>query len=163
VSVSSHPDIAFLWFPPTLTFTASRDYGILERRANPPRPFPAAGASFLQIDQPGIVLIDWKTAEDGRGTILRLREMVGHDAMASVTVPKTPLKSANLCNALEDDQQPLQVSGRSIRLKFRAHENLTVRHSSPPSSRSRQVWDLEGNLGCVGVADLAGLVRNLPM
>jgi hypothetical protein len=53
--------------------------------------------------------------------------MVGHDAIASVTVPKTPLKSANLCNAVEDVQQPLQVSGSSISLKFRTHEILTVR------------------------------------
>jgi len=72
-------------------------------------------------------LIDWKTAEDGRGTILRLQEMAGRDTAASITIPKAPVKSGNLCNTVEDDRQPLQVSGNSVSLKFRAHEVLTVR------------------------------------
>ncbi len=98
-----------------------------DKVGNPPRPLPAEGASFLQTDQPGIVLIDWKAAEDGRGTILRLQEMAGRDTAASVTIPRVMLKSANLCNAVEDDQQPLTISGYSVGLNFRAHQVLTVR------------------------------------
>jgi hypothetical protein len=37
------------------------------------------------------------------------------------------IKSANLCNAVEDDMKPLQVSGNSVSLNFRAHEVVTVR------------------------------------
>ncbi len=98
-----------------------------DKVGNPPRPLPAEGASFLQTDNPAIGLIDWKTAEDGRGTILRFQEMAGRDTVASVTIPKAPVKSANLCNAVEDDKQPLQISGSSVSLNFHAHEIVTVR------------------------------------
>jgi hypothetical protein len=98
-----------------------------DKVGNPPRPLPAEGASFLDVDQPAIVLIDWKTAEDGRGTILRFQDTAGRDTTATLTVPRTALKSANLCNAVEDDLQPLRVSGNSVSLNFHAHEVLTVR------------------------------------
>jgi alpha-mannosidase len=98
-----------------------------DKVGNPPRPLPAQGASFLQIDQPTIVLIDWKTAEDGRGTILRLQETAGRPTTALVTFPKAAPRSANLCNAVEDDLQPLTISGNTVSLNFRAHEVLTMR------------------------------------
>jgi alpha-mannosidase len=81
----------------------------------------------LQIDQPDVFLLDWKIAEDGRGTILRFLEVAGQDATASVTLPRAALKSANLCNAVEDDLQPLELSDHAFRLRFRAHEIVTVR------------------------------------
>ncbi len=98
-----------------------------DKVGNPPRPLPAEGASFLQVDQAGVMLLDWKAAEDERGTILRFQEVAGRDVTAAVTLPRALLKSANLCNAVEDDLDPLQISGNAFRLKFRAHEILTIR------------------------------------
>ncbi len=98
-----------------------------DKVGNPPRPLPAEGASFLEIDQPGIILVDWKTAEDGRGTILRLQEAAGLPTAAALTLPRTKLKSATLCSAVEDDLHSVDLANNSIRLSFQPHEILTVR------------------------------------
>jgi hypothetical protein len=98
-----------------------------DKVGNPPRPLPAEGASFLEMDQPGIVLVGWKTAEDGRGTILRLQEVAGKHARVSVKFTRSTLKSAALCNAVEDDLKSVEVVDNTLRLDFEPHEVLTVR------------------------------------
>src|ERR1700759_4219625 len=42
-----------------------------DRVDNAPRALPSSQSSFLQVDQPNVVLNAWKEAEDGKGTILR--------------------------------------------------------------------------------------------
>src|SRR5581483_9395689 len=58
-----------------------------DKVGNPERPLPAEGASFLEIDQSGVVLVNWKVAEDGHGTILRLAETSGHETTATLHFP----------------------------------------------------------------------------
>src|SRR6266513_1544239 len=56
------------------------DYVVGQDKAgNPERPLPPEGSSFLEIDQPNVALVNWKLADDGQGTILRLQEFAGRD------------------------------------------------------------------------------------
>ncbi len=99
-----------------------------DKLGDPERPLPAAGTSFLQIDAPNIVLADWKLAEDGNGTILRLQETAGHSTEATVQFPHAVIiGSAALCNAVEDNLRPLDFTANGVRLLFSPNEVLTVR------------------------------------
>ena len=98
-----------------------------DKVGNPPRPLPAEGASFLEVNQPDVVLEDWKISEDGRGTILRLQETAGHGATAKLQFPRLAMKSATLCNGVEDDIRPLKVEDKWVSLAFRPNEVLTLR------------------------------------
>ncbi len=98
-----------------------------DKVGNPPRPLPAEGASFLEVNQPNVVLVDWKISEDGRGTILRLQETAGRAGSAALKFPRARIKSATLCGGLEDDVQPLKVEVNSVNLAFQPNEVLTVR------------------------------------
>ena len=98
-----------------------------DKVGNPERPLPLAGASWLTISNPNIVLVTWKLAESGHGTVLRLQETAGQPAEVSIGLPLNTVRSANLCNGVEDDLSALDVTGNRIRLKFQPHEVLTVR------------------------------------
>jgi len=98
-----------------------------DKAGNPNEPLPASGTSFLRIDNPDIVLVTWKLAEDGRGTILRLKEIAGRNEDVSIEFPRGRIRSAALCNSVEDDEQALNVAENAVSLKFRPHEVLTVR------------------------------------
>ena len=94
---------------------------------NPDEPLPGDQTSFLTIDSPNVVVITWKRAENGNGTILRLKEIAGKDESAVVELPHASIRSSALCNAVEDDLQELPVTDHQVSLKFHPHEVLTVR------------------------------------
>jgi alpha-mannosidase len=98
-----------------------------DKVGNPDKPLPAEGTSFLEMNGGNIVLVDWKQAEDGNGTILRLQETGGEAADTSVVFPHTPVRTAMLCNGVEDDLRSIDVNGKGIHLTFQPHEVLTVR------------------------------------
>jgi len=98
-----------------------------DKVGNPERPLPADGASFLDIDRPNVVLANWKNAEDGQGVILRLLETGGHDTTARLRFPRFGVKSAQLCNGVEDNLRPLTPDGSSLSLRLHPYEVLTVR------------------------------------
>jgi hypothetical protein len=103
-----------------------------DKLGDPDRPLPAEGTSFLHIDAPNIVLVDWKLAEDGKGTILRLQETAGQSTEATVKLPHAIVGSASLCNAVEDNLRALDVTTDGVRLDFSPNEVLTVRLASIP-------------------------------
>ena len=98
-----------------------------DKVGDPDKPLPPTGASWVQISNPNIVLVTWKLAENGNGTILRLQETAGQPQETSITFPLTSSRSANLCDGVEDDLGKLDVSQKRIQLKFQPHEVLTVR------------------------------------
>jgi len=98
-----------------------------DKVGNPDEPLPAEGASFLEVNAPNIVLVTWKLAEDGKGTILRLQETAGLPAEATLVLPRSHVQSASLCNSVEDHLRDLTVKDNQIQLAFRPHEVLTVR------------------------------------
>ena len=98
-----------------------------DKAGNPDEPLPAEGTSFLDINAANVVLVDWKLAEDGNGTILRLQETAGQPAQGTVRLPRTTIQAASLCNSVEDNLRDLDVTGNQIHLAFHPHEVLTVR------------------------------------
>ncbi|MGH9446412.1 MAG: glycosyl hydrolase-related protein, partial [Terriglobia bacterium] len=98
-----------------------------DKYGNPPRPLSPAPASFLQIDSPNVVVEDWKRAEDGNGTIVRLVEVGGQSAVARLTFPLFELRQAWETNAVEENQSKLTVDGHSVELRIKPHQIVTVR------------------------------------
>ena len=98
-----------------------------DKVGNPDRPLPAEGTSFLEVDQPNVVLANWKDAEDGEGVILRLVETGGRETTASLRFPRLAVKSAQLCNGVEDNLRPLSPGSNSLNLRFHPYEVVTVR------------------------------------
>ena len=98
-----------------------------DKAGNPDEPLPAEGESFLEIDNPNVVLVTWKLAEDGKGTIVRLKEVAGQQEEVSLRLPHEQIRSANLCNSVEDNLQDLAITGNVLHLTFRPHQVLTIR------------------------------------
>jgi alpha-mannosidase len=97
-----------------------------DKIGDPDRQLPGKGTSFLDVAGDTVVLSDWKLAEDGDGTIIRLQETGGVQAQATVHVPLWTLRAAVLCNAVEDDQRVLEVQSNSIHVSLNPHEVVTV-------------------------------------
>jgi alpha-mannosidase len=118
---------------PALDSVANQD-----KVGNPDEPLPAEGASFLDVSAPNIVLVTWKLAEDGEGTILRLQETAGQSVEATVRFPHASIRSANLCTSVEDNLQSVPVTGNEIHLSFHPHQVLTVRLTVDSQGRRDQ-------------------------
>lgn len=98
-----------------------------DKVGDPARPLPPGGASFLEVEGADVVLTDWKLAEDGKGTIVRLEEIGGKPAEAAIRVPRHRLRAATLCNAMEDDQRGLPVQSNGVRVHLNPYEVVTLR------------------------------------
>lgn len=98
-------------------------------------PLPAAGASFLSVDDPNVLVDTWKPAEDGRGTILRLIDLGGASRTITVETPLLDLSSVIPTDAVERDQAgPTAPGGPHLfRVQIRAHQILTLRLLGRPS------------------------------
>ncbi|MBZ5565392.1 MAG: hypothetical protein LAP13_23590 [Acidobacteriia bacterium] len=94
---------------------------------NPARPLTPAPTSFLEADAPNVALENWKTAEDGHGTILRLVEIAGQAATLHLQFPLFELKQAWLANAAEENQREIPVSAHSLEVPIQPHQVLTIR------------------------------------
>lgn len=98
-----------------------------EKVGNPPRPLPPEGTSFLEIDRPDVVLVTWKRAEDGQGTVLRLYETGGHETTTTLRFAHSRLQSAYLSNAVEDNMSSIRIEDNSLRVALHPHEVVTLR------------------------------------
>ena len=98
-----------------------------DKAINFARPLDSAQASFLQVQQPDVVLETWKMAEDGKGTILRFLEVAGKESVVEVETPLLDVKSAWMSDALERNQGPLPVSPHGFRFSVKPFQIVTVR------------------------------------
>jgi alpha-mannosidase len=98
-----------------------------DKIGDPDRPLPAQGASFLNIEGENVVLADWKLAEDGNGTIIRLQEVAGTPAEVKVRDPRQLLETAARTSAVEEDQHPLEVRSSSFQVNLNPFEVITIR------------------------------------
>ncbi len=107
-----------------------------------PRALPSAQSSFLQVDQPNVVLNAWKDAEDGNGTVMRFTELNGKSTTVKVTVPIVDLQAAWTCNAVEKCYHELTVARHDFSFSIGPFQIITVRvkampgvaHSQPPKA-----------------------------
>ena len=104
---------------------------------DPERPLPPAPGSFLEVDAPDVVVVNWKAADDGKGTIVRLLETGGVASTAHLTFPVFDVQSAWRCNAAEENQQLLNPSGHSLAVDVKPHEIATLRIVATLSSPAR--------------------------
>jgi hypothetical protein len=103
-----------------------------DKVGNPPRRLNAAQASFLEMDHTGVVLLTWKRAEDGRGSILRFVETNGRPAAVKVSTPLLNIERAWLANSVEQNQSPLEVSSGRVSFEMRPFGLATVRIEGTP-------------------------------
>ncbi len=104
-----------------------------DKPGNPDRPLPAAGTGFLDTASPNVVLVPWKRAEDGNGSVVRLRETAGRAATVHLRVPHGVVRSAELCNGVEDPIRPLAVSKGAVEVALRPFEVVTLRIAGAPA------------------------------
>jgi alpha-mannosidase len=98
-----------------------------DKEFSPPRPLSAAAESFLQVSPPNVVLVNWKTAENGHGTILRFLELAGKPGEVSVHIPIVQVEAAWMCNAMEENQQPLSTAAQGFSFSVKPFQIVTVR------------------------------------
>jgi len=84
--------------------------------------------SFVDVDDPNILLEAWKAAEDGDGTILRFPDLGRTERTVAVQIPLVDMKTATQTDAVERNASPLSLEGPHG-LKFTIHHNeiATVR------------------------------------
>lgn len=98
-----------------------------DKFGNPPEPLSPDPASFLTVDARDVCVVDWKTAYDGNGTVLRLLETAGQAATAKLTFPLFNLEKAWKTNAIETGGEPLAVTDHSVTVSLTPHEIVTLR------------------------------------
>jgi hypothetical protein len=108
--------------PPEVDQITSQDKAL-----DSPRPLPAAQGSFIQVNQPNVVLVTWKMAEDGDGSILRLLEVGGQASTVDVQTPRMDVQSAWSSDALERKQTALETSAHGFRFSVKPFQIVTVR------------------------------------
>lgn len=108
-----------------------------DKMGNPAEPLTTAPTSFLHVDAANVQLVNWKAAEDGNGTILRLVETGGTPATIHLTFPELVLSQAWQTNAVEENQQSLPVTPHELTVSVKPYEILTLRiAASAPASGS---------------------------
>jgi hypothetical protein len=104
-----------------------------------PRPLNRTEDSFLQVDDPDLLLETWKPAEDGNGTILRFLDLGGTTREVSVATPLLNLDKVWQTDAVERNQKVLPLTGaHGFRFTVHPHELVTIRLAAsdalqPPS------------------------------
>ncbi|HTS11083.1 MAG TPA: polysaccharide lyase family protein [Candidatus Limnocylindrales bacterium] len=102
---------------------------------DPDRPLAAAPFSFLQVDGADVSVENWKAADDGHGTILRLLEIGGRSGTARLTFPLLQIDHAWIASAVEENQKEIPVSGSSIEIPVQPHQILTLRIEAAPKKK----------------------------
>jgi len=104
-----------------------------DKEVSPPRPLDKGQTSFLQVSQPNVILVNWKTAEDRQGTILRFLEVAGEASEVEVQIPILQLQAAWMCNALEEKQQALSTAAHGLTFPVKPFQIVTVRVEGSPT------------------------------
>ena len=98
---------------------------------NTPRPLATGQGSFLHVDQPDVVLVTWKVAEDGDGTILRYSGGCRQARRITRRFPYFDVKAAWLADALERNQNP-PATAHGFRFPVKPFQIVTVRVEGTP-------------------------------
>jgi alpha-mannosidase len=98
-----------------------------DKSVDRPAPLDPVQSGFLKVDNPDLVLLTWKQAEDHNGYILRFVEMAGRASTVGVSSPIMDFQSAWRCNAMEENQQRLAVSDKALKFDVGPYEIVTVR------------------------------------
>ncbi len=98
-----------------------------DKEASLPQSPRSSTGSFVEVNPPNVFLINWKMAEDGKGSILRFLEAAGRAETATVRIPLLEIESAWMCNAVEQNEQPLSASSHEFTFSVKPFQVATVR------------------------------------
>ena len=98
-----------------------------DKFGNPDRQPTTASASFLAVDAANVTVNNWKVAEDGNGTVMRLLETGGTAAVARLSLPLFKIDRVWLADAAEENHEELRVNGHSVEVSLKPHESITLR------------------------------------
>ena len=99
-----------------------------DKSVNRSSPLNGSQSSFLQVDDPNLLLDTWKPAEDGNGTILRFLDLGGQTRSVVVHLPVFQLTGVWQTDAVERNQSQLSVgNGEEFTVIVHPHEIVTVR------------------------------------
>ncbi len=88
----------------------------------------AQATSYLTVEDPALLVEDWKPAEDGNGTILRFLDLGGAERQVAVHIPLLDLAHAIETDAVERDKQELPLVGAHVfHFTIAPHQIVTVR------------------------------------
>jgi alpha-mannosidase len=105
-----------------------------DKAVDRPEPLDASQGSFLQVNDPNLLLEAWKSAEDGNGTILRFLDLGGQDREVTVQVPLVNIDGAWRTDAVERGQSPLsRVGAHGFSFEVQPHEIVTIRVTGVPA------------------------------
>jgi len=79
------------------------------------------------LEAPNLEFVTLKQAEDGKGYILRLREVAGRAEETEVRFPLLRIDKAYLCNGVEAVLRELPSRQTSVRIPHGANRYITVR------------------------------------
>lgn len=92
------------------------------------RPLSKTQGSFLDVNDPSILLETWKPAEDGNGTILRFLDLGGAERPVTVRTPFLHLSNARRTDVVERDKEQLPLIGsQGFQFTIGHREIVTVR------------------------------------
>jgi hypothetical protein len=92
---------------------------------------PAAQSSFVNVENPSVLLSTWKLSEDGAGTVMRFIELGGKPAAVRLSGSLVKNSAGEACNAVEECARTVGggADGLSFALKPREIYTLKVKPS----------------------------------
>ncbi len=83
--------------------------------------------SFCSIEEPNVLLLCLKEAEDGRGIIVRLIETRGMATNATLRLPFVDIEKSFAANLVEEDEGPLPATPHTVTVPIGAFGIATIR------------------------------------
>ena len=84
--------------------------------------------SFLEVNDPNVLLETWKPAEDGDGTILRFLDLGGAERTVTVRTPTLHLVRVTQTDAVESGATSVPLTANDqFHFKIHPHEIVTLR------------------------------------
>jgi alpha-mannosidase len=99
-----------------------------DKALDQPRPLDGKQGSFLDVQDPNVLLETWKTAEDGNGTILRFLDFGGTSRTVAVHTPLLQIDEVWQTDAVERNGKRLApADSGGFRFTIHPHEIVTIR------------------------------------
>jgi hypothetical protein len=96
----------------------------------------ASQQSFLEINDPNLLLQTWKAAEDGQGTIMRFLDLGGAERTVTVRVPLMHLDHVAMTDSIERGSEAVTTTGTDqFQFTVHPHQIVTLRLVEVPVSR----------------------------
>ena len=99
-----------------------------DKALDQPRPLDGKQGSFLDVQDPNLLLETWKTAEDGNGTILRFLDFGGTSRTVAVQTPLLQIDQVWQTDAVERNGKRLSpADSGGFQFTIHPHEIVTIR------------------------------------